>query len=121
MNPWLTAAAMLAAITTIIHLVLGGRDVVRPLMASTLPEEPKLTLYLCWHVVTIVLAGLTVCFLLPALGTGSHDLAWVATTGALLLTLWNGALIALFRLSLLGYPQWALFGPMAALGFLGLL
>ncbi|WP_017600865.1 hypothetical protein, partial [Nocardiopsis lucentensis] len=52
MNGWLLAAGALAAVTALIHLVAGGRDVVRPLLGSPLEAEARRTLHAVWHFAT---------------------------------------------------------------------
>lgn len=121
MNLWLALAAALAAATTLIHVVLGGREIAAPLLATErLHAVPKFTMYYCWHLVTMVLAALALAFGLAAIGLGSRDLALFATVGAGLFGLWNLAMVGLFRLRLSGFPQWALFAPIALCGAIGL-
>jgi hypothetical protein len=121
MNLWLALAAALAAFTTLVHAALGGRHVAAPLLASDgLHAVPKFTMYYCWHLVTIVLAALALAFALTATGQGSRDLAVFATVGAGLFGLWNLAMVGLFRLRISGFPQWALFAPIALCGAIGL-
>jgi hypothetical protein len=121
MNLWLALAAALAAATTLIHIVLGGREIARPLLAAErLRAVPKFTMYYCWHLVTIVLAAQALAFGLVAAGLGSRDLAAFATVGAALFCLWSLGMIGLFRLRIAHFPQWALFAAIAASGALGL-
>lgn len=121
MNLWLTAAAVLAAATTLIHALLGGREIAGPLLAAErLRNVPKYTMYYCWHLVTIILAGQALAFALVASGHASRDLAIFATVGAGLFALWSLGMIGGFRLRLAHFPQWALFTPMAVFGALGL-
>jgi len=121
MNLWLATAAAIAAATTLIHALLGGSEIARPLLvAEGLRRVPKYTMYYCWHLVTIVLVGLALAFALAAIGHASRDLAAFATAGAGLFALWSLGMIGLFRLRLAHFPQWALFVPMAVCGALGL-
>ncbi|CAN7407291.1 hypothetical protein LJR090_003228 [Bosea sp. LjRoot90] len=121
MNIWLALAAALAAATTLIHFILGGRHVAAPLLATErLHAVPKFTMYYCWHLVTIVLAALALAFGLAATGQGSRDLALFATAGAALFCLWSLAMVALFRLRIAHFPQWALFAATAVSGAIGL-
>lgn len=121
MNVWLALAAALAALTTLIHAILGGREIAAPLLAAErLHAVPKFTLYYCWHLVTIVLAALALAFALVATDRGSRDLALFATAGATLFGLWSLAMIGLFRLRIAHFPQWALFAAIAASGAAGL-
>lgn len=121
MNTWLALAAALAAATTLIHFILGGRHVAAPLLAAErLHAVPKFTMYYCWHLVTIVLAALALAFALVATGQGSRDLAIFATGGAALFCLWGLGMTGLFRLRIAHFPQWALFAAITASGALGL-
>jgi hypothetical protein len=121
MNAWLALAAALAATTTLIHLVLGGREIATPLLAADrLHPVPKFTMYYCWHLVTIVLAAQALAFGLAATGQGSRDLAVFATAGAALFCLWSLAMIGLFRLRIAHFPQWALFAAITVSGAIGL-
>ena len=121
MNLWLAAAAIIALVTTVVHAWLGDREIAGPLLAAErLRNVPKYTMYYCWHLVTIILAGQALAFALAASGHGSRDLAIFATVGAGLFALWSLGMIGGLRLRLAHFPQWALFAPMAAYGALGL-
>lgn len=121
MNAWLALAALLAAATTLIHAILGGREIATPLLAAErLHAVPKFTLYYCWHLVTIVLAALALAFGLVAIGLGSRDLALFATVGAALFCLWSLGMVGLFHLRIAHFPQWALFAAIAISGTIGL-
>lgn len=122
MNWLLAAAAAVSVLTCLIHLVLGGREIARPLLAADgLRRVPKYTAYYCWHLVTITLAGLALAFAVAARPDGSRDLALFATGGAALFAAWSLGMIARFRLRPWHFPQWALFLPITALGLAGLL
>ena len=121
MNAWLALATLLAAATTLIHAILGGREIATPLLAAErLHAVPKFTLYYCWHLVTIILAGQALAFTLAASRHASRDLAIFATAGAGLFAAWSLGMIGGFRLRPAHFPQWALFTPMTACGALGL-
>ncbi|MDU0339898.1 hypothetical protein [Bosea rubneri] len=121
MNLWLAAAAIIALATTVVHAWLGGREIARPLLAAErLRNVPKYTMYYCWHLVTIILAGQALAFGLAAFGHASRDLTIFATVSAGLFALWSLGMIGGLRLRLAHFPQWALFAPMAACGALGL-
>ena len=75
MNGRFLGAAAIAGLTCVIHVWLGGREVAQPLLASGgLGKVPKFTNYYCWHLVTIVLAGLALAFGLVAWHAASRDL-----------------------------------------------
>jgi membrane-bound acyltransferase YfiQ involved in biofilm formation len=120
MNYWFLAAAILSAFTCAVHVILGGRESVRPLLAAThFDHVAKFTNYYCWHLVTIAIATLAVMFAMAARSRESDDLAVVASAVALMFTLWNFGMIARHRLHPLQFPQWALFLPIACVGFAG--
>lgn len=122
MNAFLLAAALLAAATTLIHLVLGGREIARPLLrAPDFPNVPRYTLYYCWHLVSITLAGMALAFLFAALPGGSRLLGWFGTIGAAMFALLCLVINRRFRRRAWHHPQWALFLPIAAIGLAGLL
>ena len=120
MNIWLASAALLCAVTSIVHILLGERDVVRPLLAQQLDEELKFTLFLCWHITTIVLVGMSIALGLAAFGLASRDLAWFASIASLLFAVLNVGVVLRFRLRPAQFPQWVVFVPIALLGFAGL-
>ncbi|MEM7220822.1 MAG: hypothetical protein AAF515_20840 [Pseudomonadota bacterium] len=117
---WLYSAAALAAFTLLVHVFGGGRTAAQPLLDSDLAPEPKYTNYYCWHIVTIVIGFMAVCFALPAAGLASTDLAAAAVALAALFSVWNIALWWHSGLKVVELPQWVLFLPMAVLGYLGL-
>jgi hypothetical protein len=55
MNKPLLIAALLTAFIAAVHLFAGGADVAAPLLASSLAEEPRLTLYAVWHLISVTL------------------------------------------------------------------
>lgn len=120
MNGWFASAAALSAVTCAIHIIPGGREIARPLLASgDLAQVPKYTSYYCWHMVTITLAALAAAFGWAAADPRAGEAAIVATALSLAFAVWSLALIARFKLPPLQYPQWALFLPIAALGLAG--
>ncbi len=57
MTIWLTAAAGVAIVTFAVHTFVGGRFAARPLLASdALPKATVWLNYMCWHMVTVLLA-----------------------------------------------------------------
>lgn len=121
MNFWFVAAAATSFVTFLVHLVLGGREIARPLLAADLQAKPKYTSYYCWHMVTITIAAVALAFALAALPGRTGDLALFATGLSLLFLLWNIVMIVSRRLRFLHYPQWSLFLPGTLLGIVGLM
>ena len=57
----LWVASGLALLTFGVHTFVGGKVVARPLLADrSLPRASKWLNYFCWHVVTLLLAAMTV-------------------------------------------------------------
>ncbi len=54
-NPWLLAAAALMFLTSLIHVFAGGVDIYTPLRNSDLALEPKATLSVVWHAISLFL------------------------------------------------------------------
>ena len=121
MNFWFLGAGILATLTCCVHVLAGGIGVARPLLAAKgLATTPRYTAYYCWHLVTLMLAGMAAAFIWLGAGSGSRDLAVAATLCALVSALWNLAMVALFQLRWADFLQWLLFAPMAAMGVAGM-
>jgi len=114
----LTIAVILAAAMTVVHVVIGGQMIAGPLLKSDLDTLPRMTLYLCWHGITIILAGMAVLF---ALGfRGQKDAVKLASGLAAAFFILGWGYILGFGLSPLDLPQWIAFGPMAIAGGIAL-
>lgn len=111
---------VLAAAMTMIHIAVGGRLIARPLLESDLDLLPRLTLYLCWHGITIVLGGMAALYADALFWRQSADSVWLASGLAATFFVLGWGYIAAFGLSPLQLPQWIVFGPMAICGALGL-
>jgi hypothetical protein len=124
MTNWLVlSAGILAAVTTLIHLIFGGKDVVRPLLASSIDDVVKLTLYACWHLVSAALFLSSMALIWNGIGLyqSPETIAFVSimwlTFGSVFLAITLGVArpSGIFRL-----PQWALLVPVGLLGLWGL-
>lgn len=113
--------AGLALATALVHLLVGGSDVVDVLLASALDDTTKYTLYAVWHMVSLVLFGSAWVYGLGASPSRAATqrpllrfiaLLWV-TFGLLFLGVaaLRADLHALFQL-----PQWMLLLPVGLLG-----
>ncbi|WP_257387801.1 hypothetical protein [Tahibacter caeni] len=120
MNPWLIAAALAAFSTFLIHTFVGGRVIARPLLAARdLPRVPRLTVYFCWHMVTVLLFGMAAALAWAA----RHSNPPLVVLLGLLALAFAGlslGLAVVFRVKPWHLPQWALFLVIAALAGLGL-
>ncbi len=121
MNYWFLAAAAAAVLTFVVHVFLGGRYVAKPLLkADGLGEVAKYTAYYCWHLVSIVLAGMALAFLRAGLFTGGREVAAASLVFATCAFLWSLMLISRWKLSWIKFPQWMLFALVMILGAGGL-
>ena len=117
---WLYTAASISTLTLLAHIFGGGKSIAKPVLDSDLDNEPKYASYYCWHMVTIVIAFMAVCFVFTALAIASVDLAIAATVLAGLFTLWSIFLTVWKKQTVLTLPQWILFLPIAISGYLGI-
>ena len=53
---WLTAAAALIAVTTLVHVFAGGPENYTPLRNSAITPVARSTLSVVWHAITLMLA-----------------------------------------------------------------
>ena len=116
---WLYCAAGLSLLTLVAHVFGGGKSVARPLLDSDLGNEAKFTNYYCWHMVTLIIAFMGMCFFLNAQDIASTDLSIGATILAALFTLWSILLTLWKQQRVMTLPQWILFLPIAITGTLG--
>ena len=115
------AAGGLSTIWLMVHLVLGGRDIVLPLLAaSQLSPVVRDTQYLCWHFTSAAILCIAGFFFWAAF-SASLAPAIAATMLAGAFTLTGIGLVALRGGSHLELPQGWLFLPITALGLVGIL
>lgn len=117
---WLYAASVLSGITTLLHFFGGGLTTVKPLLNSTLNNESKYTNYYCWHMVTIILVAMTVCFYLAARNTEFRELGVLCCVLSLAFALWSCLLIYTKKQKPFVLPQWTFFFPIAIVSAVGL-
>ncbi|MFF5313599.1 hypothetical protein [Streptomyces massasporeus] len=123
MNAWFLAAGITAGAVAAIHAVAGGRDVIRPLLAGNLPDEPRRVLHAVWHMVTadLILAAAALIWLALDNRSGGDTIAWilaahfVAYSGVFLIV----SLASNWSKPLLRLPQWILLLPVALLAVAG--
>ncbi|MDF3838199.1 hypothetical protein P3W85_35475 [Cupriavidus basilensis] len=124
MNRPLFCSALLAAFTAIVHILAGGADVASPLLASSLPVAPKLTLYAVWHLVSATLALTSVALLVAAFPRHAIASRYLVLFLSVLWLGFGGIFIAVALMRpeeglLLELPQWALLLPVGLLGLWG--
>lgn len=99
------------------HLAAGGPEVVRPLLSSReLPPEVVYTLYLCWHIVTIVLIASLLVYAAAAIDSGFRPYAFAATVIAGAVSLLSFVVVVWKRQKHREMPQWAVFLLLALAG-----
>lgn len=121
MNAWLTAAAAAAFLTFVAHTFAGGREIAAPLLrARELARIPQLTLYYCWHMVTITLLAMALALAWAALHANAALVVLVVGLSLAFAAL-SLSLVIRFRVGLWQLPQWSLFVVIAGLAGLGLI
>lgn len=121
MNIYLMSAAALCAVTTFIHCYFGGKYIAEPLLrASDIHDVPKYTNYFCWHLVSAMLAVMTLSFAWAAVIPEAIEAAVMAEALAVTFLVWGVALIVWKRQSFRDMPQWVLFGAVSLAGGVGI-
>ncbi|MEU9984725.1 hypothetical protein [Streptomyces sp. NPDC050856] len=123
MNAWFLTAGTAAGVVAALHVIAGGRDVVRPLLTGDLPDEPRRVLHAVWHMVTadLVLAAAAMIWLALGDRPGGDTVAWLLAAhfvvySGVFLTV---SLAAGWSKPLLRLPQWMLLLPVAVLAGAG--
>lgn len=106
---WLWIAAVLSFATMWAHIIVGGRYIARPLLKSEMHAVPKYTNYFVWHMVTIVLGGMSIAFALAAYAPAAWELAIFALVLAIGFCVLNLAVVITRRQSFIYIPQWSFF------------
>ncbi|MGB0439338.1 MAG: hypothetical protein ACPGFC_04440 [Paracoccaceae bacterium] len=114
----LWAACGLCVIWAFVHIVIGGREVARPLRDSDLPALIKGTTLVVWHMVSAMLIAMALIFASAAV-SGSADLAWTGTVLAGMLTVVGFVVPPTLNMRYRDLPQGWLFLPVALLGLVG--
>ncbi len=121
MNMWFLAAGFGSLFICWVHVVFGGKDIARPLLATeNISRMVKYTHYYCWHMVSIVLGVMGLMFLWAAKYQSGVELAFTASVFALAFTLWSLGIVAINKGRWKLFPQWILFAPVAIIGIIGL-
>ncbi len=124
MNVYFLLAGILALLTTVLHVVGGGREIVKPLMYSeSIAENVKLTMYACWHFVTITILGSGVALSVGGFLDITADVVYSTIAAIFFIMSSMFLVITLFiskKRGFLTYPQWTLLLPIAILCALGI-
>ena len=117
---WLLAAVAMAAIAAL-HIVGGGAELARPLLnQKVLGAAVTFNLYYAWHLVSVMLVAMALAYGAAAFSASHRSLGSAASLLALAFAVLNIVIGLQAGLYPWGLPQWVLFAPVAAVGFLGL-
>lgn len=115
------AAASLSLLWLIVHLVLGGRQIARPLrQAPDLTPVVRDTQYLCWHFTSVAIGAMAILFALAVILETPAYAVSATLLAAGFASVGIGIVVAI-RGSHAVLPQGWLFVPVAALGLWGLM
>ena len=125
MNFFMLIGGLLALFTAAVHLIGGGREIAKPLLTNeALPEPVKLTMYACWHFVSIFLliSGVVLC----AGSATAYFAEQIFIAIAMMYFIMSGIflVITLFvteNKGLFTYPQWTLLLPIGIFCTLGVM
>lgn len=118
-NLWMLLAALLMALTVMVHVFAGGPEIMQPVRASDLAPLPGAVVHVIWHFVTLLLALMAAA--LVFLWRMSNPPLAVLLIG---INLGTALIFLAYGVALLGtvwpMPQWIIFLAVAALITLGL-
>lgn len=115
---WVAAACLAAMIAA--HLTIGEKEVARPLLASReLKDDVVCVLFLCWHLVTLVMIATAAGYLAAAISSEWKDFALAGTIVVGMLAVWSFIVVIWKRQRHRAMPQWIAFGAVALLGIWG--
>jgi len=120
---FLITATSFAVFTSLVHFIAGGQDTVPPLLQSAIATPQRLTLYACWHLVTVALFYSAAILTLASLKKYKNKFEHFVKT---ISYLWISfalvfIIIAISQLGLQGLvelPQWTLLLPVGVFGLL---
>jgi hypothetical protein len=121
LNAGLALAAVLAAITFCVHTFVGGPHATQPLLAARdLTPASRWLNYMCWHMVTVVLAVMAAAFAATAAGWLSQDVAALLAAVAASFSILSIAVTLKAGIRPWRFPSSYLLASVAAAGVLGL-
>lgn len=113
-------AALLLLALTALHLTLGQKDVVRPLLGTdALIPDTIAVLFLCFHLVTLVMVLAAGAYVAAALSRAWLDVALAATALIGGLAAWSLVVVVWRKQRHRDLPQWIAFSLVALLGVAG--
>jgi len=119
----LLVVGALSVALTFVHLVAGGRQCARPMLDAEFDQVAKLTLYVCWHYVTVhlLLGGALLLWAGVEENASLRAAALVVSASFLAMAAVFLTVAAKSRRSSAWYDlgQWMIFLPMGVAGILG--
>ncbi|MCC5968682.1 MAG: hypothetical protein JJU15_01900 [Pararhodobacter sp.] len=109
MPPFFLLATISLALVAV-HCISGSPQVVQPLLKSKeLPDDVIYVLYICWHVVTLLMVAFAVAYADAAFDQSFRPYAVAATVLAGAITVWSLVVVIWKRQSHRKMPQWVAF------------
>lgn len=100
-------AAALAAITALVHIIVGGADALEPTLAAALAPNAAGAMHACWHFVSIFLISSVVVFLRGGSAALHFSILWILFAGVFVFVgLYQGGAGGLIT-----NPQWTILLP----------
>lgn len=112
-NPLRKIASALAALTSAVHIVVGGSDALAPTLAADLPAAASGAMHACWHIVSVLLLASILVF-----WRGGQVALVFATLWILFAVVF--IYVGLYQDGLGGLvtnPQWTILGATGAIAF----
>lgn len=114
----IAALALIALIA--LHVTVGHNEVARPLLnSSAFKTDVIYALYLCWHLLTLLMIASVGAYVLAAGFPAHKEFALAATIMLCLFALWSLSVTIWKRQRHRDLPQWIAFAAVAMLGLAG--
>lgn len=122
MNYYFIFASVITFIWFLVHCLVGGKEIIKPLLEITVLEEvQKKVLYYCWHLVSfLIFLNFAVYLYLGISSEENLPLAIVNLSSSFFFFIWGVLLAGFSKVTYLEMPQGWLFLPVFILGVLGL-
>jgi uncharacterized membrane protein (DUF4010 family) len=117
---WFLFATVVLLILTAFHLTAGQKEIVRPLLAArAFAPDQIAVLWLCWHVVTMLMLTAAAAYVAVVISDAYRGFALSATILIGLLALLSLIAQVTRRQRLQDMPQWIAFTLVTLLGIAG--
>lgn len=118
---FLWAAAMISAVTFVVHTFMGGKFVARPLLADkNLPKASKWLNYYCWHNTTVMIAITTGAFVWLAMNPGHRPMIFLLSVLTASVSLLSACVALKGDIHPLRFPSTSLFAMTSVFGWTAL-